>query len=713
MMNQFGPIISVRVVACTDSSDLVVVVEFQDIESAIRCKAKMNYQELVPGLSCIVSFAKIIFVEDTKQQQQLPQQRQENLMLQLDTPTPSSQLSGHHRDQSRGTEGGIANTSSISPSRHIDEQPKDTSFNEEYDRFERICKDLLADKVSLSGPQLSHLSILIHRALRYNSVRGYGLGKLPEPLAVRKFDTPRLRDIRKQLDSNQLPRINVEELALAMYVELPELASDYLGNTIVQKLLEICSSPIRDVMIKHLLPYLAQMGAHKNGTWAAQKMINTVSTEREKWLISRALYKYFTQLFNDQYANYVVHGVLKFGGPYNDFIVEAMLATFMEIARNRFGARAIRTCLESDSISKEASVAISTCVLTWCWDLMVDPNGSLLVTWFLDTCTVLPDRHCLLAKTLCEDDATDSSSITTSSVSQEVRELGLNLDDPTLAMGVNSRLCKVCCSKLGHLSVLKVLNYRTDLTARDMILRRIFGDSVFECDEADLDANFVEPPYLVRILTESSSNGPAFIYKVLSIPTLDPELRARIVHLVRTVLQDHNLIGSHQHKRLCEEVGLKVSTRSRALSSVSTGRRRRSRSRSSSTNTLLGGAPVSGTVDGSPTIGGHRHSRYSPPLSSQQTCGFSYDSATASNGTNSSTNKNSHTPNVNASSAAVTGEFNGNNISPQFDYDMMLGSQFEKLSLNGGFTPRQFYHDRQQSQNSNRNGQSPGQQLFY
>jgi hypothetical protein len=59
-----------------------------------------------------------------------------------------------------------------------------------------------------------------------------------------------------------------------MLPEIAELSSDYLGNTVVQKLFEHCSDDMRDAMLTEIAPHMAEIGVHKNGTWAAQKIID-------------------------------------------------------------------------------------------------------------------------------------------------------------------------------------------------------------------------------------------------------------------------------------------------------------------------------------------------------------------------------------------------------------------------------------------------------
>ncbi|CAI7335580.1 CGH_1_collapsed_G0015430.mRNA.1.CDS.1 [Saccharomyces cerevisiae] len=45
----------------------------------------------------------------------------------------------------------------------------------------------------------------------------------------------KLRELRKQFDSNSLSTIEMEQLAIVMLDQLPELSSDYLGSTVIQK----------------------------------------------------------------------------------------------------------------------------------------------------------------------------------------------------------------------------------------------------------------------------------------------------------------------------------------------------------------------------------------------------------------------------------------------------------------------------------------------
>ena len=102
---------------------------------------------------------------------------------------------------------------------------------------------------------------------------------IPEPSPQRVYDAPKLRDIRKRIDNGTCSPEEIEHIAIDMLPEIAELSSDYLGNTVVQKLFENCSENVKTRMLMEIAPYLASIGVHKNGTWAAQKIIDVTRTE--------------------------------------------------------------------------------------------------------------------------------------------------------------------------------------------------------------------------------------------------------------------------------------------------------------------------------------------------------------------------------------------------------------------------------------------------
>ena len=65
-------------------------------------------------------------------------------------------------------------------------------------------------------------------------------------------------------------------------------------------------------MLERIAPHLAMIGIHKNGTWAAQKIIECVQSPEEASLIGQYLRPYVPPLLLDQFGNYVVQLVVLF-----------------------------------------------------------------------------------------------------------------------------------------------------------------------------------------------------------------------------------------------------------------------------------------------------------------------------------------------------------------------------------------------------------------
>lgn len=262
-------------------------------------------------------------------------------------------------------------------------------------------------------------------------------------------------------------------------------------------------------MLRKTSKYLTSMGVHKNGTWACQKMITMAHTPRQIMQVTQGVKDYCTPLINDQFGNYVIQCVLKFGFPWNQFIFESIIANFWVIVQNRYGARAVRACLEAhDIVTPEQSIVLSAMIVTYAEYLSTNSNGALLVTWFLDT-SVLPNRHSILAPRLTK------------------------------------RIVELCGHRLASLTILKVLNYRGDDNARKIILDSLFGN---------VNAHDSSPPKELTKLLCETNYGPTFVHKVLAMPLLEDDLRAHIIKQVRKVLTDSTQM--QPSRRLLEEVGL-------------------------------------------------------------------------------------------------------------------------------------------------------------
>lgn len=221
---------------------------------------------------------------------------------------------------------------------------------------------------------------------------------LPEPNSNRKVDQNRLRDMRKRLEAHCTTR-DIDAVYSEIIDDAIDLCSDYIGNVIIQKIVEKCNDSQRQRLIEKVSPHLAAFGIHKNGTWAVQKIIECARTPGQTEAIVKALQRYTPPLLLDQFGNYVVQCCLKLGNNNNQFIFEAMQAKCWELGQGRFGARAMRTCLESQYTSKKQQKEVSSTILQNAPQLCMNTNGSILIVWLMDM-SQLPGRYIALAKKL-------------------------------------------------------------------------------------------------------------------------------------------------------------------------------------------------------------------------------------------------------------------------------------------------------------------------
>jgi len=221
-------------------------------------------------------------------------------------------------------------------------------------------------------------------------------------------------------------------------------------------------------------------------------------------MIVDALRPYTVALFLDQFGNYVLQCALKFGYPWNRFVFESMISQLWLIAQGRFGARAMRACLESHQATRDQQRMMAAAIACHAVQLATNSNGALLLTWLLDTCS-FPNRRNVLAPRILP------------------------------------YLVHLCTHKVAYLTVLKIINQKNEPEARDMIIKALF----FSPDNKVLG----------EILLDHSS-GATLIFKVLTTPFFDEKLRNDVVQIVRDVLGQLNVSPHQGYKRLMDEVGM-------------------------------------------------------------------------------------------------------------------------------------------------------------
>ncbi|KAK1674518.1 hypothetical protein BDP55DRAFT_554151 [Colletotrichum godetiae] len=482
MFKQYGSILSARVLTHKNCG----FVNFERMESAITAKASMNGKEIFPGAGPIrINFAKPPSASNTPGHDGV-------------FPSPSPDPFAKNQDNVQNATPGATGENANASAQSANAAPVVPPLSEMTSDIMRIVKQFQATEEDAAK---------ISRSLQSSISFTNFIDEIPpirEPAHTRVHDAPRLRDIRKRIDNQSLSQAEIETTALDMLPEIAELASDYLGNTVVQKLFEHCSDDLRDAMLAEIAPHMAEIGVHKNGTWAAQKIIDVCKTPHQMNLIVEHLRPYTIPLFLDQYGNYVLQGCLKFGAPFNDFIFETMLSRMWEVSQGRYGARAMRACLESHHSTKEQQRMLAAAIALHSVQLATNANGALLLTWFLDTCT-FPQRRTVLSPQLV----------------------------PCLV--------HLCTHKVAYLTVLKVINQKAEPEARDTILKALF---------------FTPNDQILEAILSDHACGATLIFKVLTTPFFDESIRSQVVENVKNVLVRIKAQPGQGYKRLMDEVGL-------------------------------------------------------------------------------------------------------------------------------------------------------------
>ena len=174
-------------------------------------------------------------------------------------------------------------------------------------------------------------------------------------------------------------------MTLSKCAQASNYNSDYIGNVVIQKLMERLSQEYKLSLIEKIAPHLASLGVHKNGTWAVQKIIDEANTSSQVDVIVSALEPYVPALLLDQFGNYVIQCCLRLGSNRNQFIFDAMSNKCLELGQGRFGARAMKACLESQYTTKAQQKQVSQAIVQNCVNFSMNSNGFILINWFLDS----------------------------------------------------------------------------------------------------------------------------------------------------------------------------------------------------------------------------------------------------------------------------------------------------------------------------------------
>ena len=478
-----------------DSSRVLVqkncgFVNFESLESATSARVHLNGKEIFPGAGpCKIGYAK--------------EQHSTNGTPGNNGVHPSRSPDSHANSQRSRDPQNSNRVNGMGQANGVHAQSAEAALQVPSLRDLRDEMLQIVPEFGASNDDCQRIAASIDVAISFTHLENE-IPPVPEASHTRIHDAPKLREIRKRIDNNAITLAELEDTAMQMLPEIAELAADYIGNTVVQKLFEFCSQPTREQMLRQLAPHLAEIGVHKNGTWAAQKIIDVTRVPEQMEIIVDSLRPYTVPLFLDQYGNYVLQCCLRFGYPYNNFVFETMLSRMWDIAQGRFGARAMRACLESHNATKDQQRMLASAISLHSVQLATNANGALLLTWLLDTCN-LPRRRIVLAPRLVP------------------------------------HLVHLCTHKVAYLTVLKVINQRNEPEARDVILQALF---------------FSENDKVLEDILSDHACGASLVYKILTTPFLDETLRSDVVLQIKNVLTQLKVSPSQGYKRLMDEVGM-------------------------------------------------------------------------------------------------------------------------------------------------------------
>ncbi|KAI8334414.1 hypothetical protein BC941DRAFT_454591 [Chlamydoabsidia padenii] len=520
----FGPIESVRVLSHKNCG----FINFEHQEDAVRARKNLQNKEILgPGSGTVrIGFAKAPSADDINNGEpgfvSLPSQQQQQSPLQNQMMPPYYQMYQPPQQQQRPQQSQPSFGAPVPQhNSSVPMDPNNSNYSLSTDTYQATqwatAMMMTTMMMNASGKQSTtqpslYSAIAAERQFiiqqlcqstdtisqqQINNERtpiSYfsAIPSVPELSSDRSLEPLRLRDMRKRLESGQSLQ-EVELIAHECMNEIVELCSDYIGNTVVQKLFEQCTESTKQAMLERIAPYLAAIGVHKNGTWAAQKIIDYANTPTQIEFIRQHIAPYVPLLLLDQFGNYVVQCCLRMGAEHNQYIFDAIVDKCWEIGQGRFGARAVRSILENNVVTLEQRVYCAAAIVQNAVLLTTNANGTLLLVWLLDT-SELSGRYRVLYPRLLP------------------------------------YLSKLCTHKLGSMTVFKIIQQHEEPDTSQLFLNALVTD-----------------PHLLDDILRDQIHGVVLMQKILA-------LQPKVAQYLKSSLDRLGVQQIQGYKKLIEEL---------------------------------------------------------------------------------------------------------------------------------------------------------------
>ena len=196
---------------------------------------------------------------------------------------------------------------------------------------------------------------------------------------------------------------------------------------------------------------------------------------------------------------------LRLGATKNQFIYDAMHTRCLDLGQSRFGARAMRACLDSQYAEMKQKKHVALAIIRNVLSLSTNPNGTLLANWLLDASN-LPGRYRVVAPQIV------------------------------------AHLVQLCTHKLASQIVFKIVQQNQDVDARQMVLKEIF----FATTVTPGSMNVQEYLILEDILSDQMYGAP-FVQRVLNSVS-DPEESRALQERCQQVMTNLNASQAPGHR---------------------------------------------------------------------------------------------------------------------------------------------------------------------